>query len=56
MDHGHEGQGGDTRFFYGPGSGERKPTLQKVKNKLFWGTVGQVIKADDRSDGSAINA
>ena len=50
------GAGGDTRFFYGPGSGERKPTLQKVKNKLFWGTVGQVIKADDRSDGSAINA
>ena len=42
--------------FYGPGSGERRPTLQKVKNKLFWGTVGQVIKADDRSDGSAINA
>lgn len=50
------GAGGYLGFFHGPGPGERKPTLQKAKNQLFWGTVGQEIKVDDQSDGSAINA
>lgn len=50
------GAGGYPGFFYGSGPRKRKPTLQKAKNQLFWGTVGQVIKVDDRSDGSAINA
>lgn len=47
------GPGGGTCVLYsGPGPRGRESTLRKVKNKLFWRSIEQIMKMNNGTDHS----